>query len=83
MLEDLGVLTDGVTKTVKDEIKKRKSGFHGALLAPLGTSLAQPVISVVKGISGRGFRRAGIGYIDKKILVLLHHFLLHPQCWDY
>ena len=39
---------------VKHEIKKQESGFLGALLAPLATSLVQPVISaVVKGISGR------------------------------
>ena len=43
------------------------------MLAPLAASLVQPVIFlVVKGISGRGVRRAGRGYIDKKKLVLLH-----------
>ena len=58
-LEDSGVLIDGVTETVKREIKKEVSGFLGALLAPLPASLVQPVISsVVKGISGRGVRRA-------------------------
>ena len=31
-LEDLGVLIDGVAETVKDEIKKHKGGFLGALL---------------------------------------------------
>ena len=36
------------------------------MLAPLAASLAQPVISsVVKGISGKGVKRAGRGYIDK------------------
>ena len=59
-LEDLGVLIDGVTETVKHEIKKQEGGFIGALLAPLAASLVQPVISlVVKSISGRGVRRAG------------------------
>ena len=29
-LEDSGVLTDGVTETVKHEIKKQKGGFLGA-----------------------------------------------------
>ena len=63
-LEDSGVLIDGVTETVKREIKKEVSGFHGALLAPLPASLVQPVISsVVKGISGRGVRRAGRKYM--------------------
>ena len=65
-LEDLGVLIDGITETVKDELKNQESGFLGALLAPLADSLVQPVISsVVKGISGRGVRRAGAGYMDE------------------
>ena len=66
-LEDSGVLIDGVTEKVKHEIKKQEGRFLGALLAPLAASLVQPVIySVVKGISGRGVRRAGRGYMDKK-----------------
>ena len=67
-LEDSGVLIDGVTETVKHEIKKQEGGFLDALLAPLAASLVQPVISsVVKGISGRGVRRAGRGYMDKNV----------------
>ena len=62
----MGVLIDGVTETVKDEIKKQEGGFLGALLAPSAASFVQQVISsVVKGISGRGFRRAGRGYMVK------------------
>ena len=50
----------------KHEIKYQESGFLGALLAPLIASLVQPVISsVVKGISRRGVRRTGRGYMDK------------------
>ena len=65
-LENSGVLIDGVTQTVKDEIKKQEGGFLGALLAPLIASLLQPVISsAVKGISRRGVRRAGRGYVNK------------------
>ena len=65
-LEDSSVLIDRVTETVKHEIKKEEGRFLGALLAPLATSLVQPVISsLVKGISGRRVRRAGRGYIDK------------------
>ena len=64
-LEDSIVLLDGVTETVKNEIKK-EGGFRGALLAPLAASLVQPVIfSVIKGISGRGVRRTGTGYMVK------------------
>ena len=65
-LENSGVLIDGVTQTVKDEIKKQEGGFLGALLAPLIASLLQPVISsAVKGKSRRGVRRAGRGYMNK------------------
>ena len=65
-LEDSGVLIDGVTETVKHEIKKQEDGFLGALLAPLATSFVRPVLSLVlKGISRRGVRRAGKGYMNK------------------
>ena len=64
--EDSGVLIDGVTETVKHEIKKQEGRFIWALLAPLAASLVQPVISsLVKGISGRVVRRAGRGYMDE------------------
>ena len=64
-LEDSGVLVDGVTETVKDEIKKQEGGFLGALLAPLAVSLV--ISSVVKGASGRGVWRAGRGYLNKNL----------------
>ena len=64
-LEDSGVLIDGVTETVKHEIKEQEGGLSGALLVSLATSLVQPVISSeVKGISERGVRRAERGYMD-------------------
>ena len=53
LLEDSGVLIDGVTGTVKHEINNQEGRFPGALLAPLATSLVRPVIYlVVKDISG-------------------------------
>ena len=65
-LEDSGVLIDGVTETVKREIKRQEGGFRGASLASLAASLVQPVISsVVKGVHGRGVRGAERGYMDK------------------
>ena len=65
-LQDSGVLIDGLTETVKDEIKKQEGGFLGALLIPLVASLVQPIISsLAKGISGRGVRRAGRRYMIK------------------
>ena len=63
-LEDSCVLID-VAETVKYEIRKQEGGFLGALLAPLATSLVQPVISsVVKGITRRGVRRVGRKYMN-------------------
>ena len=60
LLEDSGVFIDGVTETVKHEIKKQEGRFLGVLLAPLAVSLVQQVMfSVVKGINRRGIRRAG------------------------
>ena len=54
-LDDSSVLIDGVTETVKHEIKKQEGGFAGAVLAPLAASFVQPVVSsVVKDIAGRG-----------------------------
>ena len=66
-LEDSGVLIDGVTETVKHEIKRQEGGFLGDLLAPLATSLVQLVMSsVAKGLCARRVRRAERGYMDKK-----------------
>ena len=64
-LEDSGEFIDGVTETVNHEIKKQEGGFLVSMLETLAASLVQPVISsVVKGISGRGVRRVGRGYIN-------------------
>ena len=53
--------------------KKQEDRFLGALLAPLDASLMQTVFSsVITGISGRGIRRAGKGYIGKTFYV---HFI--------
>ena len=68
-LEDSAVLIDGVTETVKHEIKNQEGGFPGALLVSLAFSIVEPVVSsVVKSISGRGVRGAGRGYINKHFL---------------
>ena len=46
--------------------KKQEGGFLGALLGPIAASLVQSAnFSVVKGISGRGFRRAGKWYMNE------------------
>ena len=60
--EDSSVLINGITDTVKHEIKKQEDGCIGALAA----SIMQPVISsLVKGISREEIRIAGGGYMDK------------------
>ena len=65
-LEDSSVLIDGVTETVKHEVKEQEDGIAGTLLAILAASLVQPIISpVVESISARGVRRAGRGYLDE------------------
>ena len=67
-LEDSVILIDGVTETVKHEIEKQEGGFLEGFLAPLVASLVQLVISsVVKGVSGRGVRRAERRYMDKNL----------------
>ena len=66
MIKIIKSLEDGITETVKHEIKKQESRFLPAFLAPLAPSLVQLVLSsVVKGISGRGIRIARSGYMDK------------------
>ena len=59
-LEDSNVSIDGISETVKHEIRKKEGGILVTLLTSLATSLVQLMISsVVKGISGREVRRAG------------------------
>ena len=68
LLENSSVLIDRFAELVKDEMKKQEAEFLGDLLALLATSLVPPVISsVVKGIKGRGVRRAARGFMDKNI----------------
>ena len=38
-LEDSGILLDGITETVKKEVKEQKTGFLSMLLGPLGDFL--------------------------------------------
>ena len=41
-LGDSGISINGVTETVKHEIKKHEGGFLGDLLVPLAASRVQP-----------------------------------------
>ena len=76
-LKDSGVLIDGVTETVKHEIKRQEGGFLRAFLAPFPTSIVQPDISsVVKGISGKGVRRQRIN--ENKVQRINEYKFLFP-----
>ena len=59
--EDSGILLNGITETVKDEVKEQKGGFLSMLLGTLGASLLGDLLT--KHLSGRGIIRAGGGTI--------------------
>ena len=61
LLEDSGILLDGITETLKNEVKEQKGGFLSMLLGTLGTSLLGDLLT--KTLSGRGVIRAGEGTI--------------------
>ena len=52
-LENSNILLKGVTKTIKNEIKKQKGGFLSMLLGTLGASLLGNLLT------GKGIVRAG------------------------
>ena len=56
-LEDSALLLDGITETVKNEVKKQKCGFFSMLLGTLGASLLRNMLA------GRTVIRAGEGAI--------------------
>ena len=56
-LEDSGILLDGITETVKNEVKEQTGGFLSMLLGTLAASLLGNMLA------GRGFIRAGEGTI--------------------
>ena len=60
-LEDSGILLDGTTETVKNEVKEQKGGFLSMFLGTLGASLFGDLLT--KYLSGRGVIKAGEGTI--------------------
>ena len=56
-LEDQGILLNGVSKTIKNDIKNQSGGSLGMLLGTLGVSLLGNLLS------GKGICRAGHGII--------------------
>ena len=63
-LEDSNILLKGVSKTIKNEIKKQKGGTLGMLLGTLGPSLLGNLLTC-RGFSreGQGTTRAGRGFL--------------------
>ena len=58
-LEKSDLLIDGVTETIKHEIKNQEGGFLGAMIAPTTSSLMQLVVSsLVNAVTGKGVMRA-------------------------
>ena len=60
-LEDSRILLDGITETVKNEVKEQTGVFLSMLLGTLGASLLGDLLT--KNLSGRGVIRAGEGTI--------------------
>ena len=60
-LEDSCILLNGITETVKNEVKEQKGGFLAMPLGILGASLLCDLLT--KKLSSRGVIRAGEGTI--------------------
>ena len=60
-LEDSGILFNGITETVKNEIREQKGGFLSMLLGTLGASLLGDLLT--KNLLRRSVIRAGEGTI--------------------
>ena len=56
-LEDSGLLLEGVTETVQNEVKGQKGGFVSMLLGTLSASLLGNLLT------GKGINRAGEGVL--------------------
>ena len=59
-LEDSGILLDGITETVENEVKEQEGGFLHMFLGTLASSLLTDTLLNKKG---RGVIRAGKGTI--------------------
>ena len=60
VLKDSNILSKGVTKTIKNEIKEQKGGFLSMLLGTLGASLLRNILT------GKGILRVGYGNKEGK-----------------
>ena len=63
-LEDSGLLLEGVTETVQNEVKEQKGGFLSTLLGTLGSSLLGNILTgkiINRAGKGQRINRAGYG----------------------
>ena len=61
-LEDSGILLEGVSETIKNEVKEQKGGFLSMLLGTLGASLLGDMLLGKEFIrEGEGTARVGYG----------------------
>ena len=61
-LKDSDLLLDGITETIKNEVKEKKGGFFNMLLGTLGASLLGNMLAgrdVIRAVEGT--IRAGYG----------------------
>ena len=61
MQDLLKILLNGITETVKNEVKEQRGGFLSMFLGTLGASLLGDLLT--KNLSGRGVIRAGEGTV--------------------
>ena len=65
-LEDSGLLAEGVTKSVQNEVKERKWGFLSMLLGTLGASFLGNLLpgkGIYKAGKGKGINREAEGIV--------------------
>ena len=65
-LEDSGLLLEGVTETVRNEVKEQKGWFLSMLLDTIGASLLGNLLTgqgVNRVGNGKGMNRAGEGIV--------------------
>ena len=65
-LEDSGLLLEGATETVQNEVKEQKGRFLSMLLGTLGASLLGNLLTgqgINRAGKGRGINRAGEGVL--------------------
>ena len=56
-VEDSGILLDGITETVKNEVKEQKGGFLSKLLGTLGASFQRTNKELIRQRCYKSWRR--------------------------